>query len=182
MDKLLTRKVVANEGELNPDPITGAPGAHPLGTGIGAVSGGVAGAVAGTLAGGPLGALIATVAGAVAGAVAGKEVGERVNPTAEEVYWREYYTREPFYVEDKNYEFYAPGFRTGWEGRALAGGRRFEDAEGELRAAYERLRTGDEPHWSVGRDAARAAWERIDHAFERRSPSEKTAAANSDKT
>ena len=44
--------------DSNPDPITGAPGAHPVGVGLGAVAGGIAaGAAAGTLAAGPLGTL-----------------------------------------------------------------------------------------------------------------------------
>ena len=40
----VTRKVVANETELNRDPITGTPGAHPLGTGAGESAGGRASA------------------------------------------------------------------------------------------------------------------------------------------
>ncbi len=51
----------------NRDPITGAPGAHPLGTGIGAAAGGIAaGAAIGAVAG-PVGALAGAVVGAVAG-------------------------------------------------------------------------------------------------------------------
>lgn len=167
MDKVLTRKVVANDEDLNRDPISGAPGAHPLGTGAGAASGGLAGAAVGTLVGGPVGALVGAVAGAVAGGLAGKEAGESVNPTAEETHWREYYTREPYYAKDKSYEYYAPAYRTGWEGRMLHQGRRFEDAEPELKVAYERLKTKEEPDWSEGRAAARAAWQRIDHTWER---------------
>jgi hypothetical protein len=33
MTEVITRKVVANEEDLNRDPITGTPGTHPLGTG-----------------------------------------------------------------------------------------------------------------------------------------------------
>jgi len=47
MTEIITTKVVSNEQDLNRDPITGTPGAHPLGTGTGAASGGVAGAVCG---------------------------------------------------------------------------------------------------------------------------------------
>ena len=47
MTEANTRKVVANEEDLNRDPLSGTPGAHPLGTGAGAASGAVAGAVAG---------------------------------------------------------------------------------------------------------------------------------------
>ena len=44
MTETVTRKVVANEADLNRDPISGTPGAHPVGTGAGAASGSVAGA------------------------------------------------------------------------------------------------------------------------------------------
>jgi len=36
MAEVITKKVVANEGDLNRDPISGTVGAHPLGTGAGA--------------------------------------------------------------------------------------------------------------------------------------------------
>ena len=38
MTEVITRKVVANEEDLNRDPITGTPGAHALGTGAGAAA------------------------------------------------------------------------------------------------------------------------------------------------
>ena len=50
--------------DSNPDPITGEPGAHPVGTGLGAAGGAIAGAAIGTI-GGPVG----MAAGAVIGAV-----------------------------------------------------------------------------------------------------------------
>ena len=57
----------------HPDPITGEPGAHPVGVGVGAVGAGIAGAAIGMIAG-PVGALIGAAIGAVAGGLAGKEV------------------------------------------------------------------------------------------------------------
>ena len=39
MTETVTRKVVENEADLNRDPISGTPGAHPVGTGAGAASG-----------------------------------------------------------------------------------------------------------------------------------------------
>ena len=44
-------------GEPNRDPITGAPGAHPVDTGLGATGGALAGAAAGSLAG-PVGTVV----------------------------------------------------------------------------------------------------------------------------
>ena len=169
-------------GELNPDPITGEPGAHPVGTGLGAAAAGDAGAAIG-LAGGPIGAAIGAVIGAVAGGYAGKGVAEIIDPTAEDAYWRENHGRQPYAAADRSYEDYAPAYRTGYTG--YREGQRFDDREADLRTEYEggiqrsqtgEARTGDDPaaipgtiqnnlsthrlRWDDARAAARAAYER----------------------
>lgn len=164
MEEMGTRKIVANEDDLNRDSISGTPGAHPLGTGAGAASGGMAGAVVGLTLGGPVGGVIGAAVGAVAGGLAGSSAAEAVNPTAEEAFWRETFLREPWYVQGTSYEYYAPGFRAGWEGRVRHDGRSFEDAEGDLKAAYNvNLRELD-PQWPAVRPAAKAAWDRVGHS------------------
>jgi hypothetical protein len=162
MTEVIVKKVVANEAELNRDPITGTPGAHPLGTGTGAASGGVAGAAVGLAVGGPIGGVIGAAVGAVAGGLAGKSAAEAVNPTEEEAFWRETYVREPYYVNGRSFEYYAPGFRAGWEGRVRYDGRSFEDAESDLMASYNATKTEMYPEWHEVRPAARAAWNRVD--------------------
>ncbi len=164
MSELLTRKVVANEEDLNRDPITGTPGAHPLGTGAGAVFGGLSGAALGTAAG-PIGTVIGAVAGAVMGGLVGKSTAEAVNPTAEELFWRESYIREPYYVQGRAYEYYAPGFRAGWSGRVRHDGRTFEEAEPELKVEYNLTTSELRPDWHEVRSAARAAWDRVDRSW-----------------
>jgi hypothetical protein len=143
------------------DPITGEPGAHPLGTTAGAATGGVAGAAIG-MAVGPVGAIVGATIGAVAGGLAGKGVAEAINPTVEDAYWRDAYTREPYYRAGTAYDVYAPAYRTGWEGRGRYSDRTFDEAEAELRADYERMSAGMGSTWDDNRAAARAAWERID--------------------
>ena len=140
MTEVITRKVVANEEDLNRDPISGTPGAHPLGTGGGAASGGVAGAAVGMALGGPVGSVIGAAVGAVAGGLAGKSAAEAVNPTAEEEFWRETYVREPYYVKGRSYEYYAPGFRAGWEGRVRHDGRALQRVGRRLRRIRGRIR------------------------------------------
>jgi len=86
-------------GDLHPDPISGAPGAHPVGTGVGAVAGGAAaGAAVGAMAG-PVGALVGVAVGAVVGGLAGKGMAEMIEPTAEPAYWRENDARAPIAAE-----------------------------------------------------------------------------------
>ena len=53
--------------DANRDPLTGAPGSHPVGTATGAVAGGAAGAAVGSAAG-PVGTVVGAAVGAVVGA------------------------------------------------------------------------------------------------------------------
>ena len=92
----------------NRDPITKAPGAHPVGVGVGAAVGGAAAGVGEPL---PLplparqrdrwlvlaGTIIGAAVGAVVGGLAGKAVAEHYDPTVEDAYWRQRHTEEPYY-------------------------------------------------------------------------------------
>ena len=71
---------MANERgkDLNEDPITGEPGSHPVGTGLGAAGGAAAGAALGTAVGGPIGTVVGGIIGAVTGGLAGKDVAENL--------------------------------------------------------------------------------------------------------
>ncbi|KQP23005.1 PA2169 family four-helix-bundle protein [Pseudorhodoferax sp. Leaf267] len=153
----------AEERHQNLDPITDAPGAHPVGTGVGAAGGGMAGAAIGAV-GGPVGAAVGLVAGAVVGGLTGKTVAERVNPTAEEAYWRENYTREPYYEAGRTYDDYAPAYAYGWSTRsAYTGG--FDLAEADLAREWEGRRGASSLDWEQARPATRAAWDRVDTTY-----------------
>src|SRR5439155_25975568 len=89
------KKQTSDVDPANRDPITGAPGAHPVGAGVGAAAGGATGAAIGAV-GGPVGAAVGLVAGRVVGGLAGKAAGESVNPTAEDAYWRETHSTQPY--------------------------------------------------------------------------------------
>jgi uncharacterized protein (TIGR02284 family) len=151
--------MAAEERDLNRDPITDEPGAHPVGTGIGATGGAIAGATAGAI-GGPVGVAIGGVVGAVVGGLAGKAAGEAVNPTAEEAYWRDNYSKEPYYDKGRAFDEYAPAYRLGVTGRT-----RYQDwdaAEPTLASEWESTRGGSSLSWPQARDASRAAWTRVD--------------------
>lgn len=145
------------EHDANRDPMTGAPGAHPVGTGVGAASGGAAGAAIGAM-GGPVGAAVGLVAGAVAGGLAGKGVAEKLDPTVEEAYWKENYASRPYVTGGSSYEEYQPAYRVGYEGTNRYDDRDFDEVEHELRAQYET--TDAKLNWDRARDAARDAWDR----------------------
>lgn len=149
-----------DKNPANRDPISGAPGAHPVGTGVGGASGAVAGAVAGTAVGGPVGTIVGAVVGAVAGGLVGKGVGEAVNPTEEDAYWRGQYEHENYYQRGRQYDDYAPAYRVGYESRADHAEHSFEQAEDDLKRRYEAARGKSPLGWGDARAATHAAWDR----------------------
>src|SRR5688572_27961145 len=157
------------ERDTNPDPITGAHGSHPVGTGVGAAGGAAAGAAAGAAigaaVGGPIGApiggMIGGIAGAVGGGAAGKAVAESVDPTIEEGYWSNEYNKRTYYGTGMTYDDYGTAYRTGWESRTRYQGRTFEEVEPNVRSDWERNRSSSRLSWDRAKLAARDAWTRV---------------------
>lgn len=152
----------AARGDLNPDPITGEPGSHPVGTGLGAAGGAATGVAVGAL-GGPVGMAVGGVVGAIAGGLAGHAIAEGIDPTAEDAHWRENYRDEPYYDEDYDYPDYEPAYRIGY-GSYPGPGITFDDAERNLARNWEGQRGGSRFDWDQARDAARAGWDRVHRA------------------
>lgn len=149
-------------GETNPDPITGEPGSHPVGTGIGAAGAGAVGAAIGAVAG-PVGALAGAAIGAVVGGLAGHGIAEAIDPTAEEAFWRDEYQRRPYFKEGHTYDDYAPAYRLGTEHRVKQQRnpiRSWENIEGTLGEHWDGVRGDSRLAWDDARPAARDAWHR----------------------
>lgn len=167
MAKKRTKRTEVTDQDANRDPISGAPGAHPVGVGIGAAAGGaVAGAAAGTVAG-PIGAAVGAAVGAMVGGLAGKSIAESIDPTVEDAYWREHYVEEPYYETGRSWDDYAPAYRAGYESRSRYAGepRTFEEVERDIEAEYNRRRAANGLSWDEARRPARAAWDRIERAL-----------------
>jgi phage tail tape-measure protein len=146
----------------NRDPITGAPGAHPVGVGIGAAAGGIAaGAAAGTLAAGPVGTVVGAAIGAVAGGLGGKAIAEHYDPTIEEAHWRTNYEKEPYYQKGMNYDDYAPAYRVGAEATGRYGDQSFDEVEDKVAEDYDAERGASRLSWVDARSASHAAWNRV---------------------
>jgi hypothetical protein len=167
---------VVKDRDTNPDPITGAPGSHPVGTGVGAAGGGAAGTWAGAAiggaVGGPVGAVVGGVIGAVGGAVgggaAGKAVAEDVDPTVEGEYWSKNYTTRPYYQSGMSYENdYAPAYQHGWESRSRYTGRKFDEVEPKLKNDWESTKAKSRLGWDKAKMAVRDAWDRVDKKVDR---------------
>jgi len=149
------------KGPRNPDPITDAPGAHPIETGIGAGLGGAAAGLAIGAVGGPVGAVIGgIVGGAVAGGLAGKGVGELIDPTTEDSWLREYFGTATTHKKGVTHDHYRDAYRYGLTSGATYRGRRFDDVETDLRSGWDRARGTSTMSWEDARGAVRHAFDR----------------------
>jgi uncharacterized protein YcfJ len=157
----LTERNKKEQDAANRDPITGAPGAHPVGTGVGAAGGAVAGAAIGAI-GGPIGAAVGLVAGAVAGGLTGKGVAEKMDPTVEEAYWKTNYTKRPYVDQDTPYDTYRTAYQTGYQGRNEHPGKTYDEVEAELRRNYEKSQGDANLTWDQAKQATRDAWDRLE--------------------
>jgi hypothetical protein len=147
--------------DANLDPISGAPGAHPVGTGVGATLGGLAaGAVAGTVVG-PVGTVVGAAVGAVMGGLAGKGVAEMVDPTREDAYWRENYSNRPYVESGSSYDNYGPAFGFGVDAVSRYPGRPFDEIEPEMSRRWATGNGASTLRWDSARHAARDAWNRV---------------------
>jgi len=150
----------ARERDLNPDPITGAPGSHPTGVGIGAASGGATGMAIGAV-GGPVGMAIGAVSGAIVGGLIGKGVGEWVDPTEDDTYLRDNFATRSYAREGETFDTYRPAYQYGGMAESKYQGRRFEDIETDLRTDWESTHASTTGlAWDNARNAVREGFDR----------------------
>jgi hypothetical protein len=158
----IKREKARDEVDANPDPLTGEPGSHPVGTGIGAATAGAVGAVVGGVVAGPIGAVAGGAIGAVAGGLAGHGAGEAVNPTEEYQYWKEHYRSRPYVKKGAVYDEYSPAYEYGWMAHGRYEGKTFEEVEPDLKREWESMGDKSRLSWDEARPAAHESWERVE--------------------
>ena len=160
----LKRDDASRAPEPNRDPITGEPGAHPVGAGLGAAAGGAAAGAAGGAVAGPVGMAVGAVIGGVVGGLAGKGVAESIDPTAEDAYWRENYATRPYHDSSTTYDEYAPAYRYGWESRTRHPDRKWNDVEADLSSGWNTAKAQSRLTWDRAKLATRDAWDRAENS------------------
>lgn len=159
-----------DESSANRDPLSGAPGAHPVGTGVGAALGGAAaGALTGTVAG-PVGTLVGAAIGAIVGGLAGKGVAEVMDPTVEDAYWRDNFSARSYAGPEASYDDYGPAYGFGVNSYSKYSGQSFDEAESDLARDWSDARGTSKLDWNRAQPATRDAWNRVSDKVERAVP------------
>src|SRR4051812_13724785 len=152
--------MTVEDRDMNRDPISKAPGAHPIGVGVGGVGGAAVGAGVGALFG-PIGMLVGGAIGTLAGAAAGKGVAEGIDPTGEADYWRTEYQNRPYANSQYTYDNdYAPAYAYGNTVRSEYAGRTWDDSlENDIRSGWEKAKDKSQLTWEQAKAAVRDAFD-----------------------
>jgi uncharacterized protein (TIGR02271 family) len=161
-------------GSRNPDPITDAPGSHPIETGIGAAVAGAASGLAVGAVAGPVGAAVGAAVGAVAGGLAGKGIGEIIDPTTQDNWLRDNFESRPYVKKGEKYDSYHHAYRYGGEAESKYQGRPFDEAEDEIKRDWGKSKDHSGMEWTHARDAVRDAYDRTMQLREERLKVDKT--------
>jgi uncharacterized protein (TIGR02284 family) len=84
-------------------------------------------------------------------------------PSSEVDYWRESYSREPYYESGRGFEDYGTAYEIGWVGGSVYGGE-FEAADRVMANDWTVRKGVSTLSWDQARPAARAAWQRAENA------------------
>jgi hypothetical protein len=133
----MTMNVDNRNADANRDPLTGAAGAHPVGTGLGAAM------------------------GAIGGGLAEKGVAEAIDPTRERAYWSENFSGRDYVEKGSSFDDYGPAYGFGVNARGKYPGRDFDDVESEMSRHWAASRGASSLSWERAKHAARDAWNRI---------------------
>ena len=148
------------KGGRNPDPITDAPGSHPIETGIGAAVAGAASGLAVGAVAGPVAAAVGAAVGAVAGGYAGKGLGEMIDPTTEDNWLRDHFDSFTYPDEDETFETYEPAYRYGGQVEAKYGDAGWDAIVGDVEKEWAQAEGYPGMKWPKAREAVKDSYER----------------------
>lgn len=80
--------------------------------------------------------------------------------TTEETYWRSNWSNRPYASADRNFDYYRPGYRYGFESASRHRGRDWNDVESDLRTGWDRYEHRGQSTWEHVKGAVRDAWDR----------------------
>lgn len=91
-----------------------------------------------------------------------KNQHDRINWTDEDAYWRSNFRGRPYASSsDRDYDFYEPAYRYGFESAQRFEGRDWSDVEPEISSQWNTYKYRGASAWEQVKDAVRDAWDRV---------------------
>ncbi len=80
--------------------------------------------------------------------------------TAETAYWRDNYKTRPYAQAGRNFDYYEPAYRYGFESADKYHGRSWDDVQDDLQRGWENYKLRGLLAWNEIKDAVRDSWDR----------------------
>src|SRR5687768_512600 len=87
--------------------------------------------------------------------------GATLDWKTEEDYWRSNYSNRPYVGANKDFDYWRPGYRYGYESATKHQGRNWNDVENDLRTGWNRYEHRGKAAWEQIKDAVRDGWNRV---------------------
>ncbi len=84
-----------------------------------------------------------------------------VDWTAESDYWRKSYRTRPYVEADRDYDYYEPAYRYGFESGTQYRGRSWDDVQADLERGWDKYKLRGKLAWLEIKDAVRDSWDRV---------------------
>ena len=82
--------------------------------------------------------------------------------TDEDTYWRTNYRTRPYASSaSRDYDYYQPGYRYGFEAANRYNGRSWTDVENDLKRGWDTVEYRSQATWEQIKDAVRDGWDRV---------------------
>lgn len=79
----------------------------------------------------------------------------------EESWWRENYAGRPYVSQERDFDYYRPGYRYGFESARLYRDRPWSEVEPHLRAGWDKYEYRGQTTWDELKDTVRDAWDHL---------------------
>ena len=79
----------------------------------------------------------------------------------EESYWQENFKHRPYVQSGRDFDFYRPAYRFGYEARDRYEGEDWDDIEPDLRSDWDSYDDRGQSTWEQIKSAVRDAWDRV---------------------
>jgi hypothetical protein len=93
--------------------------------------------------------------------MAERRTGSVLDWTTEEEYWRSNYSMRPYVGVNRDFDYWRPGYRYGYESAAKYQGRKWNEIENDLKTGWERFEHRSKATWEQIKDAVRDGWDRV---------------------
>lgn len=93
--------------------------------------------------------------------MAESRTGQMLDWTTEEDYWRTNYATRPYTGTNREFDYWRPGYKYGYESAMKHQGKNWNDIENDLRTGWERVEGRGQTTWEQIKDAVRDGWNRV---------------------